>query len=161
MHTERFNKLRKKTLKDIFSVDSCCSIWRKIVRNQLRQLDIKDLYDHYDFNYNIEKRSEAIQNDILNGTYKVSLPLIYRIEKKYGVCRHLVIPQPTDSLALQVLVEKVAHKILLKQPSKNSFYSRDKHNVGKPHDAFEYGLGFREQWKKLQKKIYSFNKEKS
>ena len=135
-------------------------MWRKIVRGQLRSLDFKDLYDHYDFNYNIEDRSTAIRNDILNGTYRVSLPLIYRLEKKYGICRHIVIPQPIDALVLQVLVESIADQIIKHQPSDNSFYSRDKHNVGKPHDAAEYGLSFRNQWKKLQKEIYRFNDEK-
>jgi Reverse transcriptase (RNA-dependent DNA polymerase) len=161
MHTERFRKLRKEALSKIFEKKAVSEVWRKIVRNQLRTLDIKDLYDHYDFNYNIEDRATAIRNEILNGTYRVSLPLIYRIEKKFGVCRHVIVPQPTDALVLQVLVEDVSGQIIAHQPSKNSFYSRDKHNVGKPHDAAEYGISFRDQWKKLQKEIYRFNDEKN
>jgi hypothetical protein len=161
MHTERFRQLRKVDLAGSFNKRSVIQVWRKIVRGQLRSLDIKDLFDHYDFNYNIEDRAISVKNDILNGTYKVSTPLIYRIEKKYGVCRHLVIPQPIDALVLQVLVESIAKKIIDKQPSKNSFYSRDKHNVPKPHEAVEYGLSFRKQWKKLQKKIYKFNESKN
>jgi len=160
MHTDRFSKLRKESLSNLFSKNGVSSIWRKIVRGQLRSLDFKDLYDHYDFNYNIEDRSTAIRNDILNGSYRVSLPLIYKLEKKYGICRHIVIPQPTDALVLQVLVESIADQIIKRQPSDNSFYSRDKHNVGKPHEAAEYGLSFRNQWKKLQKEIYRFNDEK-
>jgi len=160
MNTDRFKKLRKKALSKLFSKKEVSAIWRKIVRGQLRTLDFKDLYDHYDFNYNIEERSTAIRNDILNGTYRVSLPLIYRLEKKYGVCRHIVIPQPIDALVLQVLVESVAEQIIERQPSKNAFYSRDKHNVGKPHEAAEYGFSFRKLWKKLQKEIYRFNDKK-
>jgi hypothetical protein len=161
MHTERFRKLRKESLSKIFEQKAVSTVWRKIVRNQLRSLDIKDLYDHYDFNYNIEDRATAIRNEILNGTYRVSLPLIYRIEKKFGVCRHVIIPHPIDALVLQVLVEDISGQIIAHQPSKNSFYSRDKHNVGKPHDVAEYGISFRNQWKKLQKEIYKFNEEKS
>jgi Reverse transcriptase (RNA-dependent DNA polymerase) len=161
MHTERFRKLRKESLSKIFEQKAVSTVWRKIVRNQLRSLDIKDLYDHYDFNYNIEDRATAIRNEILNGTYRVSLPLIYRIEKKFGVCRHVVIPHPIDALVLQVLVEDISGQIIAHQPSKNSFYSRDKHNVGKPHDVAEYGISFRNQWKKLQKEIYKFNEEKN
>jgi len=160
MHTDRFNKLRKEALSKIFGKKEVSSIWRKIVRGQLRTLDIKDLYDHYDFNYNIDERALAVRTEILNGTYRVSLPLIYRLEKKYGVCRHIVIPQPVDALVLQVLVKCVAEQIIKHQPSENSFYTRDKHNVAKPHDAVEYGLSFRQQWKKLQKEIYKFNDEK-
>lgn len=160
MHTDRFRRLRKESLSNLFAKKNVSSVWRKIVRGQLRSLDFKDLYDHYDFNYNIEDRATAIRNNILNGIYRVSLPLIYRLEKKYGVCRHIVIPQPIDALVLQVLVESIAEQIIKYQPSENSFYSRDKHNVGKPHDAADYGLSFRKQWKKMQKEIYRFNEEK-
>jgi Reverse transcriptase (RNA-dependent DNA polymerase) len=160
MHTERFRHLRKDALSGILDKAAVSSVWRKIVRNQLRNLDIKDIFDHYDFNYNIEDRASTIRDDILNGTYKPVAPLIYRIEKKYGVCRHMVIPSPADALILQVLVESVAEQIIAKQPSANAFYSRDKHNVKKPHEGLEYGVPFREQWKQLQKKIYKFSEEK-
>jgi hypothetical protein len=156
MHTERFQRLRKKTLNAVFDKASATKIWRSTVRNQLRSMDIKDLYDHYDFNYNIEDRIQAIKASMLDGSYGVSTPLIYKTEKKYGVCRHMVIPQPADALILQCLVEQVSASVLKKQPSKNAFYSRDKHNVKKPHEAVEYGLSFRDQWKNLQKKIYNF-----
>lgn len=160
MQTERFNKLRKTTLSKIFEKKKLTDVWRKIVKNQLRSLDLKDLYDHYDFNFNIEERALAIRNEILNGTYKVSQPLIYRIEKKFGVCRHLVIPQPSDAVVLQTLVENIADKILANQPSENAFYSRDKHNMSFPHEVKEYGLSWRQQWKKLQKQIYHFQDDK-
>jgi len=107
MHTERFRQLRKKELSGLLEKNAVSKIWRKIVRDQLRVTDIKDLYDHYDFNYNIEDRAVALKSDILDGTYKVSAPLIYRVEKKFGICRHLVIPQPVDALLLQLLVEFV------------------------------------------------------
>jgi len=161
MHTERFDKLRKASLSKVFDKRDICKVWREIVRSQLRHLDIKDIFDHYDFNYNIEERAQSIRSEILDGTFKVSLPLIYKIEKKFGVCRHVVLPQPTDALALQVLVESISTRILDKQPSKNAFYSRDKHNVGKPHEAFsDYGMNAREQWRELQKKIYKFSEDK-
>lgn len=160
MQTERFNRLRKDTLSKIFLNKTIKDVWRKIVKEQLRSLDLKDLYDYYDFNYNIEERSQTIRNEILSGTYKVSQPLIYRIEKKFGICRHLIIPQPVDALVLQVLVENVAEEILANQPSENAFYSRDKHNVKLPHQLDSYGLTWRQQWKKLQKHIYNFQSNK-
>ena len=61
---------------------------------------------------------------------------------------------------LQVLVEFIADKILKNQPSKNAFYSRDKHNVAFPHTIDDYGLNWRKQWKELQKKIYNFQNVK-
>lgn len=159
MLTERFTA-RKKLLTNIFTKKDIVKIWRDIVRDRLRTSDIKDLFDHYDFNYNIEQRALTIKNSILTGKYKVEQPLIYRLEKKFGVCRHIVMPQPTDALVLQVLIEHVVTDILKNQPSENAFYSRDRHNVPKPHEIEEYGLSWRQQWKKLQKKIYKFNKEK-
>lgn len=120
MQTERFKRLRKAALSKIFEKKAITVVWRKIVKDQLRSLDLKDLYDHYDFNYNIEERAVAIRSEILNGTYKVSQPLIYRIEKKFGICRHLVIPQPIDALVLQTLIENISEKILANQPMGNT-----------------------------------------
>ncbi|UNK20801.1 RNA-directed DNA polymerase [Paenibacillus sp. N3/727] len=159
MQTERFSKLRKSELEKIFEKKNIIEIWRKIVRNQLRNIDLKDLFDHYDFNFNIDERATTIRSDILSGNFKVSQALTYRIEKKFGVCRHLVTPQPTDALVFQVLVESVSKGILENQPSKNAFYSRDKHSVSKPHEVDEYMFNWRQQWKKMQKMIYNFNDE--
>ncbi|MFB0831889.1 RNA-directed DNA polymerase [Brevibacillus laterosporus] len=159
MQTERFIQLRKNVLSNIFTEKAIVRTWRKIVRDQLRNSDLKDLYDHYDFNYNIKARATSIKSDVLSGNYKISQPMIYRIEKKLGVCRHLVTPQPTDALVFQVLVENVSDKILKNQPSLNAFYSRDKHNVPKPHEMDDYNFNWREQWKEMQKMIYKFNEE--
>jgi hypothetical protein len=108
MHTERFQRLRKKTLDAVFDKAPATKILRSTVRNQLHGLDIKDLYDHYDFNFNIEDRIQAIKASILDGSYVVSTPLIYPTEKKYGICRHMVIPQPDDALILQCLIEQIS-----------------------------------------------------
>jgi hypothetical protein len=51
-------------------------------------------------------------------------------------------------------------EIIKKQPSSNAYYSRDKHNVSKPHEIDEYGFNWRELWKKMQKQIYEFTNEK-
>src|SRR5436190_3797713 len=160
MQTERFNRLRKSRLSSIFTRKDIANIWRRTVRNQLRSVDLKDLYDHYDFNYNIDDRAASLRTDILNGTYRSAQSLVYRIEKKHGICRHLVIPQPLDALVLQVLIESVAADILVQQPSPNAFFSRDKHSVGLPHEISEGGGSWRQQWKSLQKKIYSFTESK-
>ena len=82
MHTERFQRLRKRSLNIVFEKEIAKKIWRSTVRSQLRSMDIKDLYDHYDFNFNIEDRIQAIKASILDGSYAVGTPLIYRTEKK-------------------------------------------------------------------------------
>ncbi len=160
MLTDRFHEIRKQELEKVFSKSNIIKVWRKIVRDQLRRTDILDIFDYYDINYNIEERATLLRRDILDGNYLPSKPLIYRIEKKFGICRHLIVPQPIDALVLQILTEDVREPILKNQPSKNAFYSRDKHNVRKPHEIDEYGLNWRQLWQKMQKKIYNFNKSK-
>ncbi len=160
MLTDRFHQLRRKELDEIFSVKNISQIWRKIVRDQLRRVDVLDIYDYYDFNYNINARAKLVRSNLLTGNYEGSKPIIYRIEKKLGVCRHLVIPQPVDALVLQIITDAINEEVLDNQPSQNSFYSRDKHNLRKPHEIDEYGYNWRQLWKKMQKKIYKFNDDK-
>jgi hypothetical protein len=160
MNTDRFDQLRKQVLRDIFTKKNIVDTWRQVVREQLRGMDFKDLYDYYDFHYNIEDRALSLRTEITSGGYRASTPLVYRAEKKFGVCRHMVIPNPVDALAMQVLVDCVADGILSQQPSQNAFYARSKHYIPIPHQAAEYGLNIRRQWIKLQKEIYRFNEEK-
>lgn len=159
MITDRF-ELRKADLDEAFSKLNISKTWRQVVRNQLRNVDILDIYDYYDFNYNIDSRALLLRSDILTGNYRSSKPLIYRIEKKLGICRHLIIPQPTEALVLQVITNTISKEILREQPSTNSYYSRDKHFVKKPHEIDEYGFDWRKLWKKMQKEIYRFSDEK-
>src|SRR5690606_21441171 len=126
-----------------FSKSNIAKTWRSIVRYQLRDVDIPDIYDYYDFSYNIDSRALLLRRDILSGNYTSSKPLIYRVEKKLGICRHLVIPQPTDALILQIITDIIRPEILANQPSTNSFYTRDRHYVKKPHDIDEYGFNWR------------------
>jgi len=161
MLTDRFTKLRKNELESIFESAQIASIWRKIVKEQLRKIDIVDIFDFYDFNFNIDERASVLRTDILNGNYQPSQPLIYRVEKRLGVCRHIIIPQPQDALVLQVITEKLNTEIISKMPSSNSFYSQDRHNMIYAHQLeTDYNLTWRKQWKKLQKLIYKFNEEK-
>ena len=116
MLTDRFHQIRKEELEDLFSKKNISVVWRKIVRDQLRRADILDCFDYYDFNYNIDERAQLLRTIILNGNYQPSQPLIYRIEKKFGICRHLVIPHPLDALVLQVITENISKQILDNQP---------------------------------------------
>ena len=56
MQTARFEQLRKKPLIRVFNKKKVVKIWREVVRSQLRTQDIKDLYDLYDINFNIEEK---------------------------------------------------------------------------------------------------------
>ncbi len=156
--TERFHLQRVKDLQEIFSETNLVEVWRNVVRQQLRSQDISDLHDYYDFNVNIKERSAFIQQQILSGQYRAKSPLIYKLEKKYGVCRHIMLPCPSDALVLQTIVEKsLQEKLLNSQPNKQAYYSRDKHTLKLPHefkDLRDYPWHI--QWKKFQKEIWKF-----
>lgn len=160
MQTARFEQIRKSSLKKVFDAKHVIKVWREIVRSQLRDLDIKDIYDCFDINFNIKERAQSIRSSVLNGGYKASRALVYKIEKKFGISRHMVIPQAIDALVLQVLTESVVKQVLDRQPSDKAFYSRAKHTVAKPHEVTEYGQTLRQMWIKLQKTIYKFSKGK-
>ncbi|MFA7546313.1 MAG: RNA-directed DNA polymerase [Candidatus Cloacimonadaceae bacterium] len=159
MQTERFAQERKQVLENVFNIRAITNIWRKIVKNQLRSADIKDLFDNYDFNYNIDNHAKHLRKRILSGTYRTEQPVFYRIEKKLGVCRLLVIPNPSDALVLQVVIESIARQVLDAQPTDRAFFSRDRHNVPRSYQIDNYELSFREQWKMLQQHIYKFSDE--
>lgn len=157
--TDRFHIHRRNQLESVFNEPGLVSIWRKIVKKQLRSMDVLDLHDYYDFNYRIEERAKDISKRVLAGRYKSRPPLIYKVEKKFGICRHLMIPNPSDSLVLQAIVESIADEIRKSEIEGKAYYSRDKHNVKMPHEAQEpgeYEMRWPEQWKAFQKDILNF-----
>src|SRR5437868_5569998 len=95
--TARFELERRRQLKALFTQSRLADLWRRLVKNQMRRFDIRDLHDYYDFNFKIEARADAIVDRVLAGTYRAEAPLVYRVEKKLGVCRHLLIPSPSDA----------------------------------------------------------------
>lgn len=162
MLTDRFRLLRSKDIDKIFEKQRLINIWRKIVKDQLRSADIIDLFDHYDFNYFIEEKVKTIIAEIKKGTYRSSYPLSYRIEKKYGICRHMILPQPNDALILQALTEYLYPNIKDKQPSKQAYYSRDRSTLKKTNEIqIVDSQCWLEYWKKMQKEIYGFNETKA
>lgn len=154
---------RSQDLQEVFSKEGLISTWKTVVRQQLRSQEILDLHDYYDFNFNIEEQSSLIQKKILNGQYRAKNPLIYKLEKKYGVCRHMMLPSPSDALVLQTIVERsLAEKLIQSQPTKRAYYSRDKHSLKLPHQlGSDIYLTWLEKWKMFQKKIWNFRKERS
>jgi hypothetical protein len=161
MKTERFIQLRQKCLEQPFSKEKLKDLWSKKVKHQLRGTEIRDIFDHYDFNYSIKSRVESIRSEILDGAYRAQKPLVIKIEKKMGICRHLIVPQPADALVLQAVTQVVSFPILKAQPSKNSFYSRDRGAMKLPHEVVDdYSTDWFSQWKKMQKTILGFSQAK-
>lgn len=131
--TARFSIVREKVLSSLFQPKNLSTVWRQIVKKQMRSLDIIDLYDYYDFSSNIEERAKEISTQILKAQYRATSPLIYSLEKKYGICRHMMIPSPSDALVFQTVTEHLAPLIEEAQPTKKAYYSRDKHTLKLPH----------------------------
>ena len=123
-------------------------------------MDVLDLHDYCDFNYRIEERARNISKKILTGRYRAHTPLIYKVEKKLGICRHLMLPNPSDALILQAIVESIADDIRASEIEGKAYYSQAKHDVKKPHEIREpgdYEMRWSEQWKKFQRDILNFS----
>lgn len=155
--TARFLILREKTLSNLFTTKNLTNIWRGVVRSQMRGMNILDLHDYFDFNLIIDDKAKEIQSQILRGQYRASSPLVYRQEKRYGICRHLMIPSPSDALVFQTITEHIVTSLKDAQPTDKAYYSRDKHQLKLPHQ-FEEAEGYPwfMLWPRFQKDIWKF-----
>jgi hypothetical protein len=156
--TARFDIDRRTHLKQLFNRDRLCKLWRELVRDQMRRFDITDLHDYYDFNFAIEARADAIIERVLAGQYRADAPLIYRVEKKLGVCRHMMVPTPSDALVFQLLADALYPFVLDAQPSKKAFYARDRHSLQLPHEHKDVNsYPWFVLWPKFQTEIWNFS----
>ncbi len=89
----------------------------KIVKEGMRKQSLLDLHDYYDFHKNRKTLIEIIRSQIIDGRYRPKPPHIIRVEKKYGICRHIQIPAPEDAVVLQTIVEALSPLIEKAQPS--------------------------------------------
>jgi hypothetical protein len=157
--TARFEIERQQQLAAIFTRERLVRVWRDLVRQQLRQQAIVDLHDYYDFNFTIEAQADAIIERVLNGQYRAEVPVIYKLEKKLGICRHMMVPSPSDALVFQVLADAIYDELVKVQPSKQAYYARDRHSLKLPHElAEEQRYPWFKLWPKFQSKIWGFSK---
>jgi hypothetical protein len=157
--TARFSVLREKALGKLFTTENLSSVWKNVVRAQMRALDISDLHDYYDFSSSITEKTKEIRNQILKAQYNASSPLIYRLEKRYGICRHIMIPTPSDALVFQTITEYLAPLVIKSQPTKKAYYSRDKHVLQLPHQFQPTRYPWFILWPRFQKDIWKFTNE--
>lgn len=158
--TYRF-KQRQTQLEKPFNKDTLKKLWKKKVRGQVRSMSIRDLHDFYDFHRRLDDNASKINERVLSGQYKVQVPLIYDLEKKFGICRHMIALSPSDSLVLQALIQPFADNLISKAPSMHAYYSRDKdvalklpHEMGSKYDDWFF------KWKLYQKEILLFTETK-
>jgi hypothetical protein len=125
----------------------------------MRSFEIFDLHDYYDFNYAIESRADTIVEKVLSGQYRAESPLVYRLEKSFGVCRHVMVPTPSDALVFQLLTDSLYKSVIKKQPSEGAFYARDRHTMRLPHEHQEArSYPWFILWPKFQKDIWQFSR---
>jgi len=126
----------------------------------MRALHILDLHDYYDFNINIESKASEIRNQIIGAQYRASSPLIYRLEKRFGICRRLMVPNPSDALVFQIITDHLYPLVKKAQPSEKAYYSRDRHVLKLPHEFRDLvGYPWHILWPKFQKDIWKFTDE--
>ena len=154
--TPRF-KDRSVTLETCFEVSSMNKVWQKIVKLGMRDQNILCLHDYYDFHRNHKALNVVIRDQIIRHQYKPKPPHIIRLEKKYGVCRHIQIPDPGDAVVLQTLVESLAPCIKSNQPTSRAFYNRSHSKPKSEADIDEsFSYNWWELWGEFQKNIYEF-----
>lgn len=158
--TYRF-KQRQAQLEKPFQKNILKTLWKNKVKNQMRSMPIQDLHDFYDFHRRIEENTSKINELILSGQYKVQSPLIYTLEKKLGICRHMIVSSPSDTLSLQALIQVFSDSLEKRSPSKQAYYSRDKtSSIKLPHEIKSNYDDWFSKWKLYQKEILHFTNTK-
>ncbi len=157
--TARFDLQRRQQLQRVFTPQKLTKLWRQVVKDQMRSLEIRDLHDFYDFNYAIEARTRAICDVVASGFYRASPPLVYRSEKKLGITRHMLVPSPQDALVLQALTDALYADVSAAQPSGHAYYARARHSLKLPHEIrAAVGYPWQLLWPKFQQEILEFSR---
>lgn len=148
-------KERKLDLDSVYTIHNMRRAWKE-VRNGLRNQDVIDLHDYFDFHKNKDDLFPVLQKQVTSCVYFPSQPYIIRVEKQNGISRHLQLPTPQDTLVLQTLVNVFTPMFLRHQPNKNAYYSRS-HRVKSINDLDEsFPYDWRELWPDFQKRIWEF-----
>lgn len=157
VHTPRF-EARSLTLDSCINLKLMENSWKKYVKQGMRHQDLLDLYDYFDFHRNRKALIRIIRHQIIEGKYKSKPPQLIRAEKKYGICRHIMIPTPEDAVVLQSIVECLAPIIKKAQPSKRAYFSRS-HRPAISQEEIDESFPYEwwELWPAFQKRIYEFS----
>lgn len=146
-----------KDLAQVASRSALVRAWRGSVRNGLRNQVLPDIHDYLDIHRNIAGIAGRISADVEAGRYRPSPPEFVTIEKKDGISRRVAIPDPTDALLLQCIVNTLETQLKAVQPSKRAYYSRSHTppNVERVDGTFAYPWW--QLWPEFQEKIFQFS----
>jgi hypothetical protein len=156
MHSPRF-KAKIRSLSNSINEISLADSWKKKVRNDLKRQIIPDAVEYLDIHVNIAAHAANIASDIRSGNYIPSHVTRLTSEKSKGLCRIIVIPDPTDAIILQVLADSLWIKLRKAAPSQNSFYAPKDHAFSKMKYGLENEYGPIAEWIKFQKAILGFS----
>lgn len=140
-----------------FHTKHIVNVWKNTIRHGLRKQPLQDLHDFLDVHRNIHNFAQHLHQDILTGYYRPSLPEFVHSEKRDGIPRRLLVPEPKDALAFQCIVEVIEGELKKAQPSPNAYYSRSHHppkSIEDVDDSFSYPWWI--LWPEFQKHIWEF-----
>lgn len=133
--------------------------WREYTRPGLRNQVVLDLHDHLDFHENLDSLIREIRLQILEGHFTPRGSQVLTTEKRYGVCRHVQLPTPTDALVLQTIVEAITPIVQHAAPTQRAFYSRSHRRPmaeDEINDTFPYHWS--DLWPEFQRRVFEFTK---
>jgi hypothetical protein len=109
------------------------------------------------FHSRISLECDALEAEILAGSYSPREPNRVLVEKSKGLCRQVVILNVRDALVLQCLSDAFYANIKGKAPSKTAFFEPERHVFFGPlNEKRTYG-SFR-SWLEFQRHIFNFSK---
>ncbi|WP_055074868.1 RNA-directed DNA polymerase [Pseudanabaena sp. 'Roaring Creek'] len=159
MHENQRKQSLYLDLDNAFQPKQIVKVWKDTVRNGLRKQPLEDLHDFLDIHRNILPFADRLRKDVIDGRYKPSSPEFVHLEKRDGIPRRLAIPEPSDALALQCIVEVLESELKKAQPSQNAYYSRTHtpKDVEQVDGTFAYPWWV--LWPQFQKRIWEFTNE--
>lgn len=145
-------------LQEVFRVPLMYRVWRTRVRNDMRRQPILDLHDYLDIHRNIRPLLRRLRRSILEGVFRPSEPEIVTLEKRFGVSRRIVVPDPLDAIVLQTITTVLEPRLKKAAPTKKAFYSQS--NLPKQPEDFEgvFGYPWWLLWPKFQQEIHGFTR---
>ncbi|HEY0014767.1 MAG TPA: RNA-directed DNA polymerase [Longimicrobium sp.] len=152
---------RGRDLDNTFSVPVMRTIWKRIVRNQLRGQTAADLHDYLEVHRALTPFLQRLRASVISGYYRPSPAQIIRLEKRDGIPRRIPLPSAADALLLQTLVHAIEKEVLSKQPHANAFYSRSslRPSIEDVDESFSYEWWL--LWPEFQARIWEFTEDHS
>lgn len=153
--TERAINLAKQ-LGQVVHPNNIKKAWKTSIRAGLRKQIIPDLHDYLDIHRNIDGISGRISSLVCAGHYKASAAEFVTLEKKDGITRRLAIPDPTDALILQSIIDSIEPDIINSQPNNNSYYSRTHTPPSVDNIDSSFSYPWWKLWPEFQERIWKF-----